>query len=75
MACLPLCKNAQSRVEMTAPSRFGPSLLPAPQIVKQPEVDGDSLQVGYTFHFLASDRDALLNLQKRMKTPGILEII
>lgn len=56
MACLPLYKNAQSHVEMTAPSRFGPSLHPAPQTVKQPEVDGDSSQVRCAFHFLASDK-------------------
>lgn len=56
MVCLPLCKNVQSRVMMTAPSLRGPSLRPAPEIVKQLEVDGDSSQVGCAFYSLASDK-------------------
>lgn len=64
MACLPLCKNALSRVEMTAPLLAGPSLLLAPQIVKQPEADGDNSQVMCAFHSMISDKWCTPELSK-----------
>lgn len=56
IACLRSCKNAPFHVEMTAPSRLGPNLRPAPQIVKQPGVEGDRSQVRCAFHSLVSDK-------------------